>query len=85
VEVGPAGLALAAVGGKVLVASYTNDGARRGDPVVGAFALVDPATGTVGPAATATSSSYLSGLAVRNGRIYAADTVLGRLVRLPLP
>jgi DNA-binding beta-propeller fold protein YncE len=85
VEVGPAGLALAAVGGKVLVASYTDDGARRGDPVVGAFAVVDPATGAVGPAAAATSSSYLSGLAVRNGKIFAADTVLGRLVRLSLP
>ena len=33
----------------------------------------------------ATASSYLSGLALVDGSIYAADTVQGRLVRLRLP
>jgi hypothetical protein len=85
IDVGPAGFFVARAANKILVASYTAAGARRGDPLVGSVGLVDPSTNTLGPATRAVARSYLSGLAVRGGSVFAADTVLGRLVRLPLP
>jgi hypothetical protein len=83
VEIGPAGLDVALAGGRILVAVYSEAGASRGDPVVASFASVDPATPAV--VATAAAGGYLSGLGVRGSKIYAADTVTGRLTRLPVP
>jgi streptogramin lyase len=83
VEIGPAGFGVASTHGKVVVAVYSDEGARRGDPIVASFASVEPTTNSV--AATAEAAGYLSGFAVRGPTIYAADTVTGRLTKLPLP
>jgi hypothetical protein len=85
VEIGPAGLNVAASGSRLLVAAYTPRGARRGDPVVGSFLTVDPATGRIVARTNATASSYLSGWALAGRSLYAADTVQGRLARLAVP
>ena len=82
IDIGPAGLNVAATAQRLLVATYTPRGARRGDPVVGSFLTVDPETNRIVSRRTATSTSYLSGLALVGESIYAADTVQGRLVRL---
>src|SRR4051794_34101775 len=83
VEIGAAGFGVASARGKIVVAVYSDEGARRGDPLVASFAAVEPATNSV--AATAEAAGYLSGFAVSGSTIYAADTVTGRLTKLPLP
>ncbi|MGN6799550.1 MAG: hypothetical protein ACTHKS_15525 [Gaiellaceae bacterium] len=80
-EIGPAGFAIAPSDGKLVVASYSRAGARRGDPVVGSFATVEPRAGKVIATLAATRPAYLSGLVVAGQTIYAADTVQGRFVR----
>lgn len=85
IEIGPAGVNLAVGRGRLIVASYTDAGARRGDPIVGRFSAVDPATNKIVASTAATQTAYLSGFAVVGGTIFAADTVQGRLVRLPIP
>ena len=85
VEIGPAGFEVLRAGTKLAVAAYTQRGATRGDPIVGALETVDPATNRVVATQSATRTSYLSGLAVRGSTAWAADTVLGRLTRLGLP
>jgi streptogramin lyase len=85
VEIGPAGLNVVRAGSRLLVASYSVRGARRGDPIVGALLTFDPAANRIVGRATATGASFLSGLALSGGFIYAADTVQGRFVRLTRP
>jgi streptogramin lyase len=85
VEIGPAGLNVMTLAKRLLVATYSARGARRGDPIVGSFLTVDPTTNRVVARTNATATSYLSGLALAGGSIYAADTVQGRLARLALP
>ena len=85
IEIGPAGFGLAVSRGRLIVASYTAAGARRGDPIVGRFSTVDPATNRLVASTTATQTAYLSGYAIVAGALFAADTVQGRLVRLPIP
>ena len=85
IEIGAAGLAVATSGTRLLVASYTARGARRGDPVVARLALVDPRSGRVTSSTSASRPSYLSGLVVQGNLVVTADTVLGRLARLTFP
>jgi hypothetical protein len=82
IEIGPAGLNVASTAGRLLVATYTSRGARRGDPIVGSFVTLDPATNRIVARTNATAASYLSGLVLVGGSIYAADTVQGQLVRV---
>jgi streptogramin lyase len=84
VEIGPAGLAVAHSGRTLLVASYSARGAQRGDPIVGRLSVVDPSTGRVTRSVTASATMYLSGLALDGGALVAADTALGRFLRLRL-
>ena len=84
-EIGPAGVNVATSGGRILVAGYSDTGARRGDPIVSRFGVVDPRSSKVVATVTATRTVYLSGLSLLGGTIYAADTVQGRLVRLAVP
>ena len=84
IDVGPAGFEVLRTGAKLVVAAYTPRGATRGDPVVGALDIVDPKTNRIEASKPATRTSYLSGLTVRNGTAWAADTVLGRLTRVAL-
>lgn len=84
IDVGPAAFEVVRAGAKVVVAAYTQRGAARGDPVVGALDVVDPKTNRIEASKPATRTSYLSGLTVRNGTAWAADTVLGRLTRVAL-
>ena len=84
IDVGPAAFEVLRAGAKLVVAEYTQRGAARGDPVVGALDVVDPKTNRVQTSKPATRVSYLSGLAVRNSTAWAADTVLGRLTRVAL-
>jgi hypothetical protein len=83
-DIGPAGFGLTVSGGKLVVAVYSNAGARRGDPIVGSFRTVDPRSAEMVATLRATSLSYLSGFVVSGTQIYAADTVQGRLVRARL-
>jgi streptogramin lyase len=85
IEIGPAAFEVLRVGTKLLVAAYTERGAAHGDPIVGALETVDPETNRVEATRTTTRLSYLSGLVVRGGIAWAADTVLGRLTRVALP
>jgi streptogramin lyase len=81
VEIGAAGIDLAAAGGRVVVAAATGAGAQRGDPVVDALVSVDPATNAaVGRRATH-ARVLLSGFAAAGNRFWLADTVGGRLFR----
>ena len=84
-EIGPAGVNVATSGGRILFAGYSDAGARRGDPIVSRFGVVDPRSSKVVATVTATRTVYLSGLSLLGGTIYAADTVQGRLVRLAVP
>jgi sugar lactone lactonase YvrE len=84
VETGPAGLNLAVSRGHLLVASYTKAGARRGDPIVGRLIALDPSSGQTIASNAATITIYLSGFAVVGRTMFVADTVTGRLMRLPL-
>ena len=83
VEIGAAGFGVASAGGRIVVPVYTDTGARRGDPVVDHFAAIDPASNAI--VGTTPAAGYLSGFAVRGSTILAADTVTGRLSRLPVP
>jgi len=85
IDVGPAGLRVVAAGARVIAAAYTDEGARRGDPIVAALDVIDPTTNTIAASATASRTSYLSGLVVRGNTLWAADTVNGVLTRLPVP
>ena len=55
VEIGPAGLNVMTAAKRLLVAAYSARGARRGDPIVGSFLTVDPATNRVVARTNATS------------------------------
>jgi streptogramin lyase len=81
IEIGAAGIEILPAGAGLLVAAATAAGARRGDPVVGALALVDPATNSVVSRVEAHGRVLLSGLAVAGERFWLADTVGGRLLR----
>ena len=84
IDVGPAAFEVVRAGTKLVVAAYSQRGAARGDPVVGALDVVDPKTNRIEASKPATRVSYLSGLTLRNGTAWAADTVLGRLTRIAL-
>jgi sugar lactone lactonase YvrE len=85
VDVGPAAFGLALAGARIVVASYSARGARRGDPIVGGISLVDPARVQIVATIRPRTPTYLSGLAVSDRTLLTADTVTGRFVRLPLP
>lgn len=84
IQIGPAGVKLAVSRGRLIVASYTKAGAMRGDPIVGRFGVFDPTRSQFVASTAATQTVYLSGLSVVGGTTFVADTVSGRLVRLPL-
>jgi sugar lactone lactonase YvrE len=84
-DVGAAAFDVVADSGRIVVASYSKRGARRGDPIVGSFSSVDARSGRVTASIRATGTAYLSGLVVSGSTMYAADTVQGRLLRLPRP
>ena len=81
IDIGAAGVEVMTAGAHVLVVAATDAGARRGDPVVGELALVDPGTNTVVSRVEAHARLLLSGLAVAGGRFWLVDTVAGRLLR----
>jgi hypothetical protein len=84
-DIGPAGFNVATSGGKIIVAGYSDIGARRGDPIVRTFTALDAGSGDVEATTTATGTAYLSGFFVSGRTIYAADTVQGRFVRVAVP
>jgi sugar lactone lactonase YvrE len=84
-DIGPAGFVVSVTSGRIVVAGYSDLGARRGDPIVGSFSTVDPRSGKVVARTAATGTAYLSGFSTAAGTIFAADTVQGRLVRLAVP
>ena len=80
VEIGPGGIEVLATGSRIVVSAATPRGARRGDPILGAFVAVDAATGRAKPRKTA--AAYANGLVLVGATAWSADTVNGRLTRI---
>lgn len=82
-EIGPGGIDVKSVGGKVAVVTVTEAASRRGDPFVGSIKLIDPATGEVTRTYATTSAMALNGLGVVGTKLLLFDSLHGRVVVLP--
>ena len=81
-EIGAAGIAVVAAGGKLLVPTYTARGAQRGDPLLLSVQTVDPSDGRVTSTVPVKGKILYAGLVAVSGRVVVADTIAGRLFRL---
>jgi virginiamycin B lyase len=81
-EIGPGGIDLKTVGGKVAVVTVTAEASPRGDPFVASVKLVDPATGSVMRTYDTTSAMALNGMAVVGNTLALLDGLHGRVVFL---
>src|SRR4029078_10215576 len=61
IDVGPAGFEVLRAGANLLVAAYTQRGATRGDPIVGALQTVGPNTNRIAAAKPPARTLYLCG------------------------
>ena len=80
-DIGAGGIDVTAVGGRVYVFAATAEGARRGDPLVAAVTVIDPATGTA-KRHDATGPLSVLGYAPLGGRLAILDGLNGRVVIL---
>lgn len=80
IEIGPAGVDLAAAGGSVWVTSATDAAAERGLPTVAALHRVDPATNAVVETLRARRPFQQIGIAVAGSRLLLFDGTRGRVV-----
>jgi DNA-binding beta-propeller fold protein YncE len=81
-EIGPGGIDVKTVGGKVAVVTVTAEASPRGDPFVASVKVIDPATGTVTHTYATTSGMALNGMAVVGSKLALLDGLHGRVVFL---
>jgi hypothetical protein len=81
-EIGPGGIDVKTVGGKVAVVVVTDKASPRGDPFVASIKLIDPATGKVARTYATTSAMALNGMEVVGKRLALLDGLHGRVVFL---
>jgi streptogramin lyase len=81
-EIGPGGIDVKTVGGKVAVVSVTDAASPRGDPFVASVKLIDPATGDVSRTYATRGAMALNGMEVVGSKLYLLDGLHGRVVVL---
>ena len=83
IDVGAGAIHLEAAGGDVFVCAPTTDDDLRGLPILDRVLRVDPDTNSITATIRPTSRVVVNGLASDGSSVWIADTVGGRLYRLP--
>jgi hypothetical protein len=83
-EIGPGGIDVKTVGGKVAVVTVTAEASPRGDPFVATVKIVDPATAKVVRTYPTSNAMALNGMDVLGTRLALLDGLHGRVVFLPV-